>query len=298
MRCAFELARRCLRLYSSKFSRQDFTLPQLFACLVVREQFKLSYRGAEALLTDSRPWCRDIGMSKPPDHNTLHRAFHAILSTRRIGRMMDLVSSWFALAKALGWSLAIDSTLCDTHHRSRHYEQRLRHQAAKDRKTADSMRSRTAKRTPKLTIGIDTTTHLILSAVAKTGMGSDAPDFEPVLFAAWRRMPGKKLSVALADAGFDSEKNHCIARQDLGVRSLIKAAVGRRTSKAPSGRYRRRMSWELAGSQKGKLYGQRAQVETGMSMIKRNLSDALRSRSAAARRHEMLFRVLVHNIML
>jgi transposase len=58
------------------------------------------------------------------------------------------------------------------------------------------------------------------------------------------------------------------------------------------------MSWELAGSQKGKLYGQRAQVETGMSMIKRNLSDALRSRSAAARRHEMLFRVLVHNIML
>lgn len=46
MRCAFELARRSLRLYSSKFSRRDFTLPQLFACLVVREQFKLSYRGA------------------------------------------------------------------------------------------------------------------------------------------------------------------------------------------------------------------------------------------------------------
>jgi hypothetical protein len=40
------------------------------------------------------------------------------------------------------------------------------------------------------------------------------------------------------------------------------------------------------------------QAETGMSMLKRNLSDALRSRSAAARRGEMLFRVLVHNIML
>lgn len=250
------------------------------------------------MLIDAPQWCCDIGMRKPPDHNTLHRAFHAILSTRRIGRMMDLVSSWFALAKALGWSLAIDSTLCDTHHRSRHYEQRLRHQAAKDRKTADAMRSRTAKRTPKLTIGIDTRSHVIVSALAQTGMGSDAPDFEPVLFDAWRRMPGKKLSVALADAGFDSEKNHCIARQDMGVRSLIKTGVGRATHKRPSGRYRRRMSWELRGSQKGKLYGQRAQVETGVSMIKRNLSDALRSRSAAARRCEMLFRVLVHNIML
>jgi hypothetical protein len=110
MRCAFELARGSLRLYSSKFSRRDFTLPQLFACLVVREQFKLSYRGAEALLIDAPQWCCDIGMSKPPDHNTLHRAFHAILSTRRIGRMMDLVSNWFALAKALGWTLTIDST--------------------------------------------------------------------------------------------------------------------------------------------------------------------------------------------
>jgi hypothetical protein len=41
------------------------------------------------------------------------------------------------------------------------------------------------------------------------------------------------------------------------------------------------MSWELRGSQKGRLYGQRAQAETGMSMLKRNLSDALRSRRCA-----------------
>lgn len=298
MRCAYELGRSSLRSYACKFSRHDFTRPQLFACLVLREQLKLSYRGFEALLIDSPAWCRDIGMKKAPDHNTLQRAFHAILSPRRTGRMMDLVTNWFAVAKVLGFMLAIDSTLCDTHHRSRHYEQRLRHQAARDRKTADSRRSRTAKRTPKLTIGIDTRSHVILSAKARTGMGSDAPDFEPVLFDAWRRMPGKKLKVALADAGYDSEKNHQIARLDMNMRSLIKAGVGRTTQKAPSGRYRRRMSWELSGSQKGKLYGQRAQVETGVSMIKRNLGDALRSRSAAARRREQLFRVLVHNIML
>lgn len=56
MRGAHELGRRCLPRYSSKFSRKDFTLPQLFACLVLREHQCKSYRGAEALLRDSRHW--------------------------------------------------------------------------------------------------------------------------------------------------------------------------------------------------------------------------------------------------
>ena len=52
VRAAHALGRRCLRTYSWKFTRHDFTLPQLFACLVVREQMRLSYRGAEELLRD------------------------------------------------------------------------------------------------------------------------------------------------------------------------------------------------------------------------------------------------------
>jgi hypothetical protein len=64
MRVAHAFGCRCLRKYSSKFSRHDYTLPQLFACLVVREQMRLSYRGAEALLRDGRAWCRAIGMKR------------------------------------------------------------------------------------------------------------------------------------------------------------------------------------------------------------------------------------------
>ena len=37
MLVAHELASRALPKYSGKFSRHDFTLPQLFACLVVKE---------------------------------------------------------------------------------------------------------------------------------------------------------------------------------------------------------------------------------------------------------------------
>jgi hypothetical protein len=79
MRFAYELARRCLPPYSGKFSRKDYTLAQLFACLVVREHQKKSYRGIEALLRDSEHWCRQIGMKRVPDHNTLFRAFHFLL---------------------------------------------------------------------------------------------------------------------------------------------------------------------------------------------------------------------------
>ena len=171
---AYELARRSMRTYSSKFSRRDFTLPQLFACLVVREHQNKSYRGIEALLRDSQHWCRQIGMKRVPDHNTLCRAFHAILSQSRIGSLLDRLTQWMMLGKAIGTTCAIDSTLYDTHHRSRHYEQRCRQFSSSDKNTANSRRSRAARRTPKLSLSVDTRSHLILAARARTGMGSDA----------------------------------------------------------------------------------------------------------------------------
>src|SRR5215217_2176038 len=92
MRVAHHLARRLLPEYSCKSSRHDFKLGQLFACLVVREFFGLSYRRTEALLADSPAWLADIGLSRAPDHNTLWRAFDALLVSRRCSRMLDLLA--------------------------------------------------------------------------------------------------------------------------------------------------------------------------------------------------------------
>ncbi len=47
--------------YASRFSRHDYTLPQLYARLVLREMFGLTYRGVEALLADN-DWCARLGM--------------------------------------------------------------------------------------------------------------------------------------------------------------------------------------------------------------------------------------------
>jgi hypothetical protein len=224
MLIAFELARGVLPQYFSKCSRHDFTVPQLFACLVLKEHQRKSYREAEALLRDSEHWCRAIGMKKIPDHNTLCRAFHALNFNRRAGKLLDRLAHWFAAARQLGSIIAIDSTLYDTHHRSRHYEQRLRHYASHEKSTVNQRRSRSVRRTPKLGIGVCTRCHVILSGLPRTGIGSDCRDFEPLLFDAWRRHP--RLRDVLADAGYDSEANHHIARHDIGVRSLIKFGAG------------------------------------------------------------------------
>src|SRR5271170_4307939 len=295
MLVAHHLARVVLPAYYTKFSRHDFTLPQLFACLVVREHQKKSYRGVEALLRDAPHWCKRIGMNRVPDHNTLCRAFHLIVSERGMNRMLDLLARWFKTTQLLGSVMGIDSTLYDTHHRSRHYEQRCRHHSSMDVAIVSARRSASARRTPKLALGADVCSHVVLSAQARLGMGSDCRDFEPLLREACRR---HKVRTVLADAGYDSDANHRLAQRQLRVQSLIKTGAGRPTRRLPTSIYRRRMQRLLSGSQAGRTYGQRAQVETVHSMMKRNLGDSLRAHTAEARRMEQLLRVITHNVML
>src|SRR5688572_25550161 len=125
MREAHTLACQVWNDYSHKCSRHDFTLPQLFACLVVREMLKLSYRKTEALLRDSMAWLADIGMSsKPPDHNTLWRAFDKLVELRRVDRMLDLLAELFNEARLLKLSikpLTIDSTCYEVQPRLLHF---------------------------------------------------------------------------------------------------------------------------------------------------------------------------------
>ena len=162
-------------------------------------------------------------------------------------------------------------------------------------KIVNAARSRHLLGMPKLSLAVDSGSHLILAAKVRLGNGSDAPDFDDLLYDAWRR---SRLAVVVADAGYDSEANHRIARHDLGVRSIIAVGIGRPTKKLPSGRWRRHMARRFARKADQKHYAQRSQSETVHSMIKRNQRSALRSRTAQRRQKEMMLRVLVHNITL
>ncbi|MEO6434705.1 MAG: hypothetical protein ABIP55_02950 [Tepidisphaeraceae bacterium] len=125
MHRAYEPGQRVWPDYGSRFSRHDFTRPQLFACLAVRESLRLSYRKAEAFLADVPDWLASMGMKHAPDHNTLWRAMGVLLTSRAIKRALDLMADDDAGALSTGLRAkprAYDSTCYEPRHRSRHYD--------------------------------------------------------------------------------------------------------------------------------------------------------------------------------
>lgn len=157
-------------------------------------------------------------------------------------------------------------------------------------------RGKAVRGLPKLSLAVDSATHLVLAATASTGSGGDQPFLHDLLTHAWRRSDA--VACVVADAGYDSEDNLRLARLDLGLRVAIPPKAGRPTDKPPSGPERRRMLARFRRGADRAVYGQRWQAETAYSMLKRNLGSALRARTAVGRRHELLLRVITHNIML
>jgi hypothetical protein len=193
-----------------------------------------------------------------------------------------------------------DSSMFESHHVSRHFEKRCGQSRKKNGEGRNSpqvnrRRARLAKRLPKLSLGVHAATHLILSAQATTGLGSDHPHFLPLLSQAATRM---HLDLVLADAGYDSEANHRRAREGLGIRTLIPATIGRPSKTPLKGRYRGLMRQQFKRRRHKKQYGQRWQVETVNSMIKRNLGSACRARTAHGRKKDLMLRAVTHNLMI
>ena len=78
------------------------------------------------------------------------------------------------------------------------------------------------------------------------------------------------------------------------MRTLIPPTQGRPTSKLSTGRWRRVMATRFNDEK----YGQRWQIETVNSMIKRMLGSALRARNYWSQHREIVLRVLTHNVMI
>ena len=295
---AHHVAKDALPAYSSKFSRRDFTLPQLFACLVLKEFERKDYRGAEQLLLDWPQLGREIGMPHAPDHTTLKRAADRLLVLPEARRLLDELIGFARACRVLGTHVAlaaVDASGFEARHVSAYFVRRRAKGGVARREP--KTQATTYRRFPKLALVVDTKTHLALSFVTGVGPGPDHPHFDDALYHAWRRVAVRKLA---ADAGYDSEANHVLARRDMRVRTLIPALIGRPTAKPPSGYWRRRMSRALAtkAGRRRSGYTQRWQSETVNSRMKRNQGTAPRARRHQTRNRELALRVLAHNVAL
>ena len=76
---ALQAAKAGLAMYSSHYSRKDFTQHQLFAILVLRTFFKTDYRGIIQLLIDLPDLAKHLGLKRIPHYSTLCYAEQRLL---------------------------------------------------------------------------------------------------------------------------------------------------------------------------------------------------------------------------
>jgi hypothetical protein len=284
---AHELGRRTFRPHWHKYAPKKFTVPQLFACLVLKEFLRLDYRKLTALLAESPALGHAIGLSSVPHFTTFQKAADRLLQTPRVQRLLDRTVTMAQEIGLLGRRsrlAALDGTGLESTTASQYYVRR-REQADKRRLCV------TYREFPKIGVLCDCASHLTLAVVHDQGPGPDIKHFRAALDQGHQRLP---LDTLAADAGYDSEASHEYSRDECGVRTLIPARTGRPTQKLPTGRWRKVMATRLHRTR----YGQRWQVETTISMLKRLLGSNLRARKPAPQRREACLKVLTLNIMI
>jgi hypothetical protein len=268
LQVAYETACQAVPAHRHRFSPKKFTQPQLLACLVLKEFSRLDYRGLAQHLADHPELARQIGLRAVPHFTTFQKAAARLLAAVPGRRMFDAV-----LERALRDGIrqqrvplaSVDGTGLESRHVSRYYVKRRS-------RGGDQSQEITYSQYPKVVLVIDCASHMVLAAVPGRGPGSDLVQFGRALGQAVRRA---RIGTLLADADFDAEWVHRSVRSH-GIRTMIPPTRGRPTVKPPRGRWRRRMKARFAQS---KLkYGQRWQVETVNSMIKRRLGSALKAR--------------------
>ncbi len=146
---------------------------------------------------------------------------------------------------------------------------------------------------PKVVFVVDCRSHMIWLRYLGAGRARTWCSSVRALGQAVRRA---RIGTLLADADFDAEWVHAAVRSHRHSGRSSRHQRGRPTDKLPSGRWRRQMKQRF-GRYKPK-YGQRWQVETVNSMLKRRLGSALRARHYKSQCRETILRAITHNVMI
>jgi Transposase DDE domain len=284
-RRALAVAAKALRPFAHRFSPQRYSQPQLFACLTLKVFFKTDYRGIVALLRDLSDLRQALGLRYVPHFTTLHKASKRLLGRRRLRRLLRGTLRRFQGRRTRVRRAAFDSTGLDCGHASRYFIRRRSRGAT----TAQTVRY---TRFLKLELSVAADTHAVLGVATSRGPHPDVDRFVGLLNETLANARPERI---VADAGYDSEPNHRYARRQ-GVKAYMPAKHGRPSRKPPTGRYRRQMRERLTKEYGG--YGQRWQVETVNSMLKRRLATAVAGRSFPSQCRDAWLLALTFNLML
>jgi IS5 family transposase len=281
-RVALEVSREVLPAYSHRFSPQRFTQPQLLAILCLMRYEDWTFRAAEVRLAEHAELRKALELEVVPDYSTLFRFMLRIeeeLIAQVLGEVVRRLEKRNPPPAQQDRAVAVDATGLAPGAISTFFIRRREHRGGSP--------------TPyrywlKWLVAVDTRLRLILAQKAHAGPTNDCATL-PALLDQVAEGP-QRIGVVLADAEFDSERNHQHIRKQLGALSIIPAK-------------RSKVGWKLTGVRAqmrshfpAAPYRQRVQAESVFSSIKRKLSSKAPGRSLATQRKQALLLGLAYNI--
>jgi IS5 family transposase len=276
---ALKVAKAVLPERRSRFSKKQFTQPQLLALLCLMRFVDWTYREAEVRLAEHAELSRALELQSVPDHTTLCR-FLRRLKEEDLAKALAEVVKRFPRYKGRRSIVAIDATGLTFGALSTFFQHRRQHHSQKTKKPLFYCWL-------KWLVVVDVSRHLFLAQSAHAGPSNDCNRLPQLINQAHELAP---VQVVLADAEFDSERNHQHIRQVIGAKSVIPPK-------------RSRPEWKINGIRAlmrqrfpRKLYRQRVQVESIFSAIKRKLSARAPGRSLLTQRLQALLLGLTFNL--
>jgi hypothetical protein len=243
---------------------------------------KTDYRGVVEFLRDCPELRKAIHLDHTPHLTTLQKVSRKLLRLP-VSNQLLVHTARSVLKKRTVPLAAIDSTGLEAGHISRYFVRRKRSKQLPD------WENTLYRRFPKLAVICDCRSHLILGVITPRDPSVDVNQFCASLKPVAENF---RLQYILAEAGYDSQSNHRYSRDYCQITSIIPAKHGRPTTKLSTKKYRRPMQTDFDREK----YGQRWQVETVFSMIKRCLGSVVHARSYWTQNREMLLMVLTHNL--
>ena len=251
-RVALRVGQAALPAYRSKFSKHRFRQPQLLAVLCLMRDEDWTFREAEVRLAEHSERRAALGLRHVPDSTTVYR-FLRRLNEAVLEQILSAVIQRLVPQPDRQATVAVDATGLAPGAISTFFVKR-----AKDRGEGFTWRHWL-----KWTMAVEVDRQLILAQTAHRGPTNDCAMLRPLVDAAQQRVP---IGLVLADAEFDSERNHQHIRHVLPAHSVIPAKRGGAEWQIQGVRAQMRQNFPVH------LYRRRSLVESIISAVKRKLS--------------------------
>jgi hypothetical protein len=215
-----------------------------------------TFREAEVRLREYRELRQTLGLRSVPDFTTLYR-FLKRLEEPRLDRAVGETVHRLRSVQPGGRKrarVAVDATGLASGAVSTFFVRRLHHHGQKPLPWRHWL---------KWVVVVDLDQQCLLAQIARRGPWNDCASLPAVV---QRASEQTRIGLVLADAEFDSERNHTYIRQRLGAQSVIPARRGKKTWRVRGVRAEMRRAFPR------RIYRHRALIESVFSSVKRKLS--------------------------